>query len=470
MATKKRGESKAFLRWFDARGVTYFASGSNHPGEILGLARVGINPGATVTMLTPGAVEAIETLAGSETLVFLDSGAFSEVSFGARGPYVKRGDEITDAEWHERLNVYARIAKAIGDQAYLVAPDKVAFQLETFERQERFAGYVQHLAELGANILVPLQKGPNRLLAAMLESTDILDLPDGFIPSIPMKKDATSLEELLDFLRDAAEADIVISRLHLLGLGPRGEKAQEVVEAVLATSPLTKIYMDSVLIRSLVGRRGGKLRGPRELTVASDAASYDLGEAVLRGEVPGAPRIDAFVERFDELAPAKMRKEVRRWWGSIEAVPFLKLEELYQAFLHDSSVAWRKSSAIERVFHEETPDWDSDWRVAALGDWAAWLTPADLSSDFDWLAPYLANWIYQPVSASFYPPAAAAYLDIYRALSTTKRWSELTPLPSQLWVYRSRPTGPSSEFVVLVEAEVVGSEGTPVLRVRVDEA
>jgi hypothetical protein len=93
-----------------------------------------------------------------------------------------------------------------------------------------------------------------------------------------------------------------------------------------------------------------------------------------------------------------------------------------------------------------------------------------LSSDFDWLAPYLANWIYQPVSASFYPPAAAAYLDLYRALSTTKRWSELTPLPSQLWVYRSRPTGPSSEFVVLVEAEVVGSEGTPVLRVRVDEA
>jgi len=57
---------------------TYFPSGTNNPGEIEGFAVAGLNVGATVSELRGGADSTLRRLAGTETLVFLDSGAYSD--------------------------------------------------------------------------------------------------------------------------------------------------------------------------------------------------------------------------------------------------------------------------------------------------------------------------------------------------------------------------------------------------------
>ena len=475
-----------FLEWLDEYGVTYFASGANHPGEILGLSSVGINPGVTVNELKAGALEAIESLAQTDVLLFVDSGAFGEISFGSQGPYVAKGKAITDSEWLRRLNVYNEIAQAIGPQAYLVAPDKVAFQQETFARQERFAGFVEYLASLGANILVPLQKGKLSLFEAYLESLNILDLPD-MVASIPMKKDATKLSELVEFLQAALDYGAPIPRLHLLGMGPKASQARKVIEEIARTSPETEVFMDSVLITSIAGRSGGKLRGPRLLTVASDAAMYELADAIARGAVPDIPRFDEFMERFDELVTKAARDKVRRRWGSVENVPIIDLQVLYNDFIEKASVTWRKAESIRQLFGDDPPPIDADWRESALGEHEGYVDPLDLRRHFEWLDSKLAEWIYHPAAEAFYapmveaPPAkgrkkrrwiasSEALKELEEELRRSREWRELPVAPGQTWMYRSTPSGPDNEWVVLVEASGAGKEGNPLIRVFVDEA
>jgi hypothetical protein len=479
-----------FLKWLDDLGVTYFASGANHPGEILGLASVGINPGVTVSEIGAGALEAIDSLSKSQTLLFVDSGAFGEVTFSKkRPPYVKPKNAITHAKWMERLNIYNQIAQSLGPQAYLVAPDKVAFQSETFERQRRYAGYVQHLAELGANILVPLQKGKLSLFECYLESLNILELPQ-MIAAIPMKKDATKLSELVEFLQDAVDAGGAIDRLHLLGIGPKSKQARKILNAVFETSPDTEVFMDSVLITSIVGRTGGKLRGPRPLTVASDAAMYDLGMAVLTGRVPDVPQIDGFVERFDELATDAAQAHVQREWGSIQEAPFLELYELYNGYIQAVSTAWRKATSIERLFGEDARPLDADWQDDLLKPWKGHVSSADISRELDWLAARLADWIYHPTGGAFYPPMVQVeyetddgeikkrWVPSYEAVDALEealRRSRLYKLrkpmdASELWMYVSKPLGPDDEWVLIVEAVETGADRIPVVRLYLDEA
>lgn len=271
-------------------GVTYFASGSNAAGEILGLHDAGVDVGVAVPELNEDALYALCGLAGTGRQVFVDSGAFSEVKFGPKGPSWPH--PISDEEWGRRLGVYRRLAEALGDQVYLVAPDRVADQQGTFVRQAEWAPVVRELHALGANILVPLQKGNLSLHEAQLVSERILELGD-IIPAIPMKKDATSLEDLEEYLRAAKPR-----RVHLLGLGAKGRKIEEALEVVHRASPRTEVYCDSVLIRSMVGRKEGVRRLTREQ------------DAVRGGEVD--PFGDEYHEAFRDvnawLTPTSARR------------------------------------------------------------------------------------------------------------------------------------------------------------------
>lgn len=271
-------------------GVTYFASGSNAAGEILGLHDAGVDVGVAVPELNEDALFVLVGLAGTGRKVFVDSGAFSEVKFGAKGPSWTH--PISDAEWGRRLGVYQQLAEALGSQVYLVAPDRVADQQGTFVRQAEWAPVVRELYALGANILVPLQKGDFSLHEAQLVSERVLEL-DGIIPAIPMKKDATSLEDLKEYLRAARPA-----RVHLLGLGAKGRKIEEALEVVHQASPRTKIFCDSVLIRSMVGRREGVRRLTREQ------------DAVRGGEID--PFGDEYHEAFRDVSAWLAPKAARR--------------------------------------------------------------------------------------------------------------------------------------------------------------
>lgn len=134
----------------------HFCSGVNAPGEVEGLAGhswVGI----AASEIRPGLLEALEANRIGVRALFVDSGAFSEVEFGANGPQVV--DEIDHADWLIRFGVYDRMALAFGPRAYVVAPDRVGDQAVTLERLERYAGRCRRLVSYRAKLIVPVQKG-----------------------------------------------------------------------------------------------------------------------------------------------------------------------------------------------------------------------------------------------------------------------------------------------------------------------
>ena len=266
--------------------VEHFASGSNHPGEIRGFAALGKPVGVAAAALRTrndgsyawsvlcgqDCEKALIEAAKAGVPVFVDSGAFSEVEFPDDGPPRTRL-AIPHAEWVKRLDLYERIIDAVGkENAYLVnvvAPDKVADQATTLARMKKYRPIIQRLARKGASILVPLQKGGMSLSQfhdAAQTALGIRKWAPRFIPSLPMKKDATTPADVQQYLKERRP-----HRIHLLGVGPKNEKAGVIAAAIRAGSPTTTVQADSVLLRAVVGRKGGV----KPLTKAQD---------VMRGE------------------------------------------------------------------------------------------------------------------------------------------------------------------------------------------
>jgi hypothetical protein len=378
-------------------GVTYFASGSNAAGEIMGLHEAGADVGVAVQELNEDALYALTSLAGTGRKVFVDSGAFSEVKFGTKGPSWPH--PISDTEWGRRLDVYQCLTEALGNQVYLVAPDRVADQQGTFVRQAEWALVIRELHELGANILVPLQKGGLSLHAAQLVSERVLELDD-IIPAIPMKKDATSFEDLGEYLRAAKP-----KRVHLLGLGAKGKKIEEALQVVHRASSRTQVFCDSVLIRSMVGRR----EGVRKLTREQDFARG--GEVDAFGDLYHAQfqepdywlsqkerRQLAKELRLDKRASRALVEEPTRWLdGHPEDEPYFERAWLrYFKREHEgpavkrlgvrralSSTPLRYMPSDEQYMFEGARTSPEDWEEE-LGELAGLLAKLDISDDWSW--------------------------------------------------------------------------------------
>lgn len=357
-----RAEIDAALR----AGIRYFASGSNHPGEIVGLARVGIDVGVAIHELHSAGENAIVEAVQLGARVFVDSGAFSEIGFGPTGPFVAK--RIADKEWRSRLSAYVRLAARCGSSLFVVAPDMVAFQAETLERMERFGSYVRDAAAHGANVLVPVQKGAMPMAAFWARACEVLGVSSArLVAAIPMKKDATSTAELVTFLETARPA-----RVHLLGLGPKSPRFAEVVKAARRACPGVELFCDSVLITSLVGRTNGRGGAPRPLTAALDAVSAELDEAIFTGDTadldwteaascPSCWLTEAGIRRFasmldlagDDLArcvvdvDAWLQLDDRYLDPRVEGV----LGTLWAEYVRGAgSTTWRKRESIVRLF------------------------------------------------------------------------------------------------------------------------
>lgn len=258
----------------------YFVSGSNHAGEIRGLARVGQNVGVAAPEVNEAAVKELLELAGLDTKVFVDSGAFSEVEFGPAGPQITH--PMSAADWDKVFALYVRLGAGLRHQLYVVAPDCVAHQKESLERLERYAPRVKALHALGVNVILPVQKGALPMIEFASKAVDLL----GFLPifGIPSKKDATTLQEVLDFVMHFPRTCAV--RFHLLGLGVYGDRYEDAVGFINAYLPFAEVFADSVRITALVGRKNGRGGGPRPLTAARDVviAAGVTGVASIKAE------------------------------------------------------------------------------------------------------------------------------------------------------------------------------------------
>ena len=258
----------------DLTPATYFWSGSSRAGEIAALAKHGRHVGVAVDALDKGgrSLAELRKLSSSHVKVFVDSGAFGEVKFDASAGGFVDVRPISDSDWLERLETYREIAKALGSRCYLVAPDKVGDQVVTLERLARYAEQVNELRELGANIIVPLQKGAMSQAAFDQAVTSTLGFGD-YVRGIPSKKAAATVEEIAELCQELP-AD---ARIHLLGLGPWGARFDQVMAVV--NRPAELVFCDSVRIKALVGRTNGRGGAPRILTALTDKAREVLGLA-----------------------------------------------------------------------------------------------------------------------------------------------------------------------------------------------
>jgi hypothetical protein len=283
----------------------HFHSGINDKGEVCGIMGSGRHVGITASCMRPGMLRELAIGRHGLTRLFVDSGAFSEVTFG---PY-RVVKAITDEEWQRRFRLYRWSAATFRGRAYLVAPDRVGDQDVTLDRLVRYARDMACCAALGANIIVPVQKG-DRAMAWMFQRACayLVGVPrEQIIAGIPMQKDATSIDELRAFCEYLPWFG---ARIHLLGIGPRAKLGRfwRAVEAIKAVRPNAQITSDSALVPSLVGRTNGPSGGPRILTALQDEART-LG---LKGHE--TKRYGLMRQGFAEIDADRIRAEDAGWF------------------------------------------------------------------------------------------------------------------------------------------------------------
>ena len=238
----------------------YFASGSNHPGEIRALADLGHDVGVCAKEIGPPAIHELLQLAGTDVQVFVDSGAFSErdrKTFELVRP-------MTERDWERVLSLYERLADVLGDQLHVVATDRVGCQTHTIELLLTYRLRLRALHARGVRVLMPVQKGSRRQADFYRRCCEILGFEP--IPALPCAKAATTVDEARAF------AETIQPRVvHLLGLGIRNPEAPAYLTAISEACG-AHVQLDSALVPSLAGRTNGPGGGPRRLTAANDLA------------------------------------------------------------------------------------------------------------------------------------------------------------------------------------------------------
>jgi len=285
--TRLRSSSTRMRRWVDAHPwkalsylvdelypSPYFASGSNHPGEILGWAELGqpmgVNSQLCMIPASPArerCAEALMSLAATAIPIFVDSGAFSEVD-----KQLKVVKPITHEMWLRRMEWYQTLAGYLGPQLYLVAPDKVADQAGTLERLRRYAAPLRDMVErFQIRVIVPLQRGrrdkQGNLLPGQLDAVEMADtardiLGFDYVAGFPLMKAPMTDDEIIGFLQYRQP-----SRVHLLGKGPTAPRIPRILEIFADLAPETIISMDSVRQKSLVGWTKAPGGGPAPYTL-----------------------------------------------------------------------------------------------------------------------------------------------------------------------------------------------------------
>ncbi len=238
--------------------ANYFCSGLNDPKEPMAVALAGYHVGISCDRVSEPLLRSCEEVCRNLSIrVFVDSGAFAEVAYTERGLVTK--NPISDREWLRRLEIYLRLAKVCGGNLYLVAPDRVGCQLQTLVRLNRYSKEIQRIRNINngdywstPKIIVPVQTGvmePDEYADAALWAIGMSE--EEVVWGIPSKKEATTLEQIRDFVSKCFPD----ASFHLLGMGPASPRFEQTVQAILDYCPEATITCDAVRITALVGRK-----------------------------------------------------------------------------------------------------------------------------------------------------------------------------------------------------------------------
>jgi hypothetical protein len=298
----------------------HFSSGTNHWGEIRGLALSGLHVGITAHYLIRNTemLQELSLYRGAPLRVFLDSGAYSEVEPGEEGLQTVR--ELGEPHWRMVLEAYARAVEALPGQVMVVAPDKVGDQVATLRRLKRYAAELRNLRQQGARIMVAIQRGDMSMADFDAEVSEVLGFDD-FVRGIPASQKArfnlAELEAFVQALPLFSGAQMKVPALHLLGMGPRSPGFEATRAVVLRHLPGCEVTSDAVERRARVGRSNGPGGGPRSLTAAEDAVR---AEWVLAGKgEPDAEMLKALATMrvfHTELEERKEQARARGWYDA----------------------------------------------------------------------------------------------------------------------------------------------------------
>lgn len=289
--------------------VIYFVSGASAPADVRGLAHFSVPLGVSVSELSKVALRVLLGFAERPLLrVFADSGAFSEVD--RMGAVVS---PIEDAAWVLRVRVMHQIAAAFGPpvpghdfgpRVWIVAPDRVGDQPETLRRLRLHATAMRACRALGARVVVPIQRGAMPATTFDLSCCEALGFDD-FTRGIPGNKVAMPAVELEAFLRARRP-----ERIHLLGVGPRGDTYEPLTTLVRRVLGDVEMSCDSNAIAANVGKTNGAGRGPRRLTRWQDAMRRGAAGEMFPGQSREmALRMHFGAARLHHLTIARMREE-----------------------------------------------------------------------------------------------------------------------------------------------------------------
>jgi hypothetical protein len=204
-------------------GVVVYASGTNRACDIRGALCAGVPVGVDISRLSPPATH---ELLASALPVFLDSRAFSEVSFRDGDICMER--PISDDQWHSRLEKYLNIARQLSRKGMpraacapvtVVAPDCVGSQEETLARLAKFRAKIRQVHALGADVVAPLQVGSLDVCDFYQKAKALLGIE--IVPGMPMNKAATKADTIQSLIQA-----VTPKRIHLLGLGAENHKAR----------------------------------------------------------------------------------------------------------------------------------------------------------------------------------------------------------------------------------------------------
>ena len=273
----------------------YYASGTNKPGEIRGMAQAGRDLGVAADQCRD-CLPALEQIAKKypKIRVFIDSGAFSEVSADPK-VQAKAGltpqpgvllpvAPITKDEWHKRLQLMLEAGRALGSRLLIMAPDRVGDQEETLQRLKWFksSGWLAKLRKTGMEIAVVLQGGKLDPIAYEKKVAKVLGWR-GYSVAFPMMKAWTPLPLIAAYIQAARPR-----RVHLLGIGPKARRSEGRPNAADVRTQLFAKFRkvgwswDTALIRQSVGREPGR---EALYTWAQDIERQQMHAEALRGHI-----------------------------------------------------------------------------------------------------------------------------------------------------------------------------------------
>jgi hypothetical protein len=233
------------------KDVVVYASGTNRACDIRGTLCAGVPVGVDISRLSACATN---ELLQSSLPLFLDSGAFSEVSFRGGQPSIKR--RIGDEQWVCRLDKYLFIARSVARKrktrnacaaVTVVAPDSVGNQSETLIRLAKFRSKIRQVHAAGADVVVALQTGSHDVVEFYKKAKAVLAID--IVPGMPMNKAATTPGAIHRLIQSVSPR-----RIHLLGLGANNHRARSLVRFIRQLSPDILISMDANRIRASVGQ------------------------------------------------------------------------------------------------------------------------------------------------------------------------------------------------------------------------